>query len=83
LFGPSNPVKWGPWPAGHAVEINPWQHIGSQASAHVRLIQGAGPCVPCGNEGCERHVNSTSDCLTGMPPERVIAALQDLLGEPA
>lgn len=83
LFGPSNPVKWGPWPAGHAVESNPWRRIGSQASGHVRLIQGTGACVPCGNEGCERHVDSASDCLTGMPPARVIAALQELIARPA
>ena len=81
LFGPSNPVKWGPWPAGHAVEMNPWKRVGSQAGAHVRLIQGTGLCVPCGNEGCERRVDSTSDCLTGMPPERVIAALQEAISE--
>lgn len=79
LFGPSNPVKWGPWPPGHPVAGNPWQRIGSQARAHVRLVQGAGACVPCGYEGCERHVDSTSDCLTGMAPERVIAALQEAM----
>jgi heptosyltransferase-3 len=79
LFGPSNPVKWGPWPAGHPVAENPWQRVGTQARAHVRLVQGAGACVPCGNEGCERHVNSTSDCLTGIEPARVIAALQEAI----
>lgn len=81
LFGPSNPVKWGPWPAGHPVAENPWIRVGSQARANVRLVQGAGTCVPCGNEGCERHVESTSDCLTGMAPERVIAALQEAIAE--
>jgi heptosyltransferase-3 len=81
IFGPSNPVKWGPWPAGHAVQSNPWARRGSQASGNVRLVQGAGPCVPCGFEGCERHVESASECLTGLPPERVIAALRDLTGE--
>ena len=81
LFGPSNPVKWGPWPPGHPVAENPWQRVGSQARAHVRLVQGAGACVPCGYEGCERHVDSTSDCLTGMAPERVIAALQEAMAE--
>ena len=82
LLGPSNPVKWGPWPAGHDSAVNPWARVGSQAGGLVRLIQGAGPCVPCGNEGCDKHVDSTSDCLTNMPPERVIAALRELIGEP-
>jgi heptosyltransferase-3 len=79
LYGPTNPVKWGPWPAGHAVEQNPWTRVGSQSSRHVRLVQGTGACVPCAQEGCERHVASTSDCLTGMSADRVIAAIEDLL----
>jgi heptosyltransferase-3 len=83
LFGPSNPVKWGPWPAEHAADANAWLRTGTQANRNVRLIQGAGPCVPCGNEGCERHVASSSDCLTGLPAERVIAGIRDLLGAQA
>lgn len=81
LFGPTNPVKWGPWPKGHSQATNPWLRTGTQAVANVRLVQGAGACVPCGFEGCERHVESTSDCLTGMTPDRVIAAVDDLLGD--
>jgi heptosyltransferase-3 len=79
LFGPSNPVKWGPWPADHGAAANPWQLKGSQASARVRLVQGAGPCVPCGNEGCDKHVESSSDCLTNLAAETVIAAISELL----
>jgi len=79
LFGPTNPVKWGPWPSGHPLESNPWVQTGSQAYRHVRLIQGAGVCVPCGQEGCERHVESSSDCLTSLPAERVIEAIRDLI----
>jgi heptosyltransferase-3 len=79
LFGPSNPVKWGPWPAGHDVTENPWQLIGSQANGRVRLVQGAGPCVPCRNEGCDRHLESESRCLTTMSAATVIAAVDDLL----
>lgn len=79
LFGPTNPVKWGPWPAGSDATRNPWQIRGSQSAAHVTLVQGAGPCVPCGNEGCERHVESASECLTSLQPATVIAALDKLL----
>jgi heptosyltransferase-3 len=79
LYGPTNPVKWGPWPSGQAADENPWARIGSQAARHVRLVQGSGACVPCGLEGCERHIESTSDCLTGLAPERVIAAIEDVL----
>jgi heptosyltransferase-3 len=79
LFGPSNPVKWGPWPAGHDVSTNPWQLKGSQASGRVRLVQGAGPCVPCRNEGCDKHVESSSDCLVNMSSVTVIGALSEVL----
>jgi len=79
LYGPTNPVKWAPWPAGHASDENPWLRVGSQSSRHVRLVQGVSSCVPCALEGCERHVASTSDCLTGMSPDRVIAAIEDVL----
>ena len=79
LFGPSNPVKWGPWPAGHDADSNPWALVGSQSSGRVRLVQGAGACVPCRNEGCEKHIESESLCLTTMRPEIVMAAVDELL----
>lgn len=79
IYGPTNPVKWGPWPARQPVEANPWTRIGSQSAGNVRLVQGSGACVPCGLEGCDRHVLSASACLTGLPSERVIAAVSDLL----
>ena len=80
IFGPTNPVKWGPWPAGADASGNPWRRVGSQSAGRVRLVQGAGECVPCGQEGCERHVLSSSDCLTGLSPVAVIAAIADVLG---
>lgn len=79
VYGPTDPVKWGPWPKGHASEDNPWRRLGSQAAGQVRLVQGHGACVPCLKEGCERHVDSFSDCLMQLPAARVIAALRDIL----
>lgn len=81
LFGPTDPVKWGPWPKEHVSANNPWTRIGSQSVARVRLIQGNAPCAPCGNEGCERNVGSFSDCLQQLPAVRVIAAIEQLLGK--
>lgn len=63
LFGPSNPVKWGPWPCDWASAQSPWPWRGGGAQGNVRLIQGPGDCVPCMLEGCDRHLNSTSQCL--------------------
>jgi heptosyltransferase-3 len=79
LYGPTNPVKWGPWPRGHAPDANPWRRCGSQQAGNVTLIQGLGACVPCHLEGCERHISSTSDCLQQLPAGRVIAALEQML----
>ena len=79
LYGPSNPVKWGPWPKGFAAAANPWQRIGSQRQGNVALVQGSGACVPCLLEGCGRHIQSYSDCLRQLSPRRVIAAAEAML----
>ncbi len=79
LFGPSNPVKWGPWPVGQAADKNPWQRCGSQSSGNVVLLQGVNSCVPCHLEGCARHVTSYSDCLRRLPAQRVIQTAEKLM----
>ena len=80
LFGPTNCVKWGPWPRGHAPDANPWRRCGSQRSGNVVLVQGTGACVPCHLEGCHRHIDSYSDCLQQLPAARVIAAIEEVIG---
>lgn len=77
LFGPSEPVRWGPWPKGHDGSSNPWVKIGSQRNINVQLIQGVGVCVPCGFEGCERHLESNSDCLLNISVDRVTRYLEN------
>ena len=80
LYGPTNPVKWGPWPRGHAPDANPWRRCGSQHVGNVVLVQGPGICVPCHLSGCERHIKSFSDCLLALPAASVIAAIRELTG---
>ena len=70
-------MKWGPWPAGYTLPRNPWRRHGDQQVNGVRLIQGRARCVPCMNEGCERHVESASDCLEHLSPVVVIAAARE------
>lgn len=81
LFGPSNPVKWGPWPVGGHDGASPWPRRGSGRQGNVYLLQGenARGCVPCLREGCERHIDSGSDCLQNLSVARVIAAAGALL----
>lgn len=78
LFGPTDPVKWGPWPQGHMADRNPWQRLGDQRCGNVILLQGRAACVPCGHEGCDRHVASGSDCLQAIPAESVINRLKSI-----
>jgi heptosyltransferase-3 len=82
LFGPSNPVKWGPWPKGYAKREDPYQMVGTQHVGNVLLLQGQADCVPCMEEGCDRHINSLSRCLQEMPTRRVVVALCELLNLP-
>ncbi len=79
LYGPSNPVKWGPWPHDYAQMGNPYAMRGSQRAGNVFLLQGEGDCVPCFQEGCERHIGSLSACLQRLPAQRVIAAAEQML----
>lgn len=79
LYGPSNPVKWGPWPRDHREDRNPWRRLDSQRLHNVALVQGSVACVPCLQEGCDRHVASFSDCLQTLPAEKVIDAALRLL----
>lgn len=79
LFGPSNPVKWGPWPKGYNEDRNPYKMRGTQRVNNVVLLQGGGDCVPCMEEGCERHIASLSDCLQNLPASNAINELRKLL----
>jgi heptosyltransferase III len=80
LFGPSNPVKWGPWPAGFDAALpSPWPMRGSGRTGNVFLVQGETDCVPCLHEGCERHTESRSDCLLHLPASRVVEAARAVL----
>lgn len=49
IYGPTDPALWGP----HS----------RAATQPIQVIQSRLPCVPCQQEGCERHVKSHSLCL--------------------
>lgn len=83
LFGPSNPVKWGPWPYRWTSGTSPWQRRGSGRQGNVFLQQGPGDCVPCMLEGCQRNTRSRSDCLDQLTAGTVIEAAAALLSTTA
>jgi heptosyltransferase-3 len=81
LFGPSDPVKWGPWPLPSVTSASPWKlHVAPwQKNGNVIVMQGNQDCVPCNLDGCDRHSASYSRCLTEMSAESVIEAIDKLL----
>lgn len=81
LFGPSHPVTWGPWPKGYGrTATSPWVKIAAlQHQKNVWIVQGIKSCVPCLQEGCERKLDSRSDCLDELPAARVIAVADQIL----
>jgi heptosyltransferase-3 len=82
IFGPTNPMRWAPWPArAEARELFQRSTLAQQAG-NVTLLQDKLPCVPCGKAGCEDHVGSRSDCLIGITPERVLQQASALLAAP-
>ncbi len=79
LFGPTDPRRWGPWPAGGLAE--PWQSAAQlQRRGNVWIVQNPLPCMPCLLEGCMRRVDSHSLCLDYMPVAPVLAAIEEALG---
>jgi heptosyltransferase III len=79
LFGPTDPRIWGPVPAGGLDAV--WEASGTlQCRKNVWLVQHPLPCLPCQNEGCERHVLSFSRCLDELQPVQVQNAVDQALG---
>jgi heptosyltransferase-3 len=73
VFGPTNPVRWGPWPRGAQpgeawVRKQPRQQVG-----RVIMLQAEQDCIACGRAGCYDARDSRSACLDATPPSRVIA----------
>ncbi|HSJ96066.1 MAG TPA: glycosyltransferase family 9 protein, partial [Myxococcota bacterium] len=59
-------------PSGE-LQWGPWR------VAH-RIVASDHPCRPCGNDGCGG--GKVSECLTGLPVERVHSAINELLAQP-
>ena len=78
LYGPTDPRLFGPWPAGGLAD--PWVPAGTiQRRGNVWLVQNPLPCLPCQQEGCERHRESFSRCLDELTPAQVIMAADQAL----
>jgi heptosyltransferase-3 len=81
IFGPTNPARWGPWPAKLEPGAGYVQAKSLQSVGKVILLQSELSCVPCGRAGCDDHRQSRSDCLIDISPQRVLAQAQRVLQE--
>jgi len=80
LYGPTDPRLWGPWPVGGLDTM--WAAAGTvQRRGNVFLVQHAYPCTPCQLEGCERRLDSDSQCLIALTPRQVIDAVDQALAK--
>ena len=78
LYGPTDPRIWGPWPIGGLER--PWAAAGAiQNRGNVWLVQKPLPCLPCQKEGCDRHIDSHSQCLDELSAVQVVAAVDRAL----
>jgi heptosyltransferase III len=78
LYGPTDPRLWGPVPAAGLEPM--WEAAGTiQRRGNVWLVQNPLPCLPCQNEGCERHLTSFSRCLDELLPVQVLQAVDSAL----
>jgi heptosyltransferase-3 len=82
LYGPTDPRLWGPVPAVGLDRM--WEAAGTvQRRGNVWLVQNPLPCLPCQNEGCERHLTSFSRCLDELTPGQVLLAVDEAMALPA
>jgi heptosyltransferase-3 len=44
------------------------------------VVESGHSCRPCGNDGCGG--SKVSECLTGLPVDRVHSAINELLAQP-
>ena len=78
IYGPTDPRRWGPWPLGGL--DRPWDPAGRiQRRGNVWLVQNPLPCLPCQQEGCDRHLLSYSQCLDELSASQVLAAVDQAL----
>jgi heptosyltransferase-3 len=78
LYGPTSPRLIGPWPVGGLAA--PWAHAGTiQHRGNVWVVQNPLPCLPCEKLGCERHLDSYSQCLDELSVRQVLAAVDQAL----
>lgn len=72
IFGPTNPKNWIPVPINYQInnslDLTPLDQMAKSGNfSNVFLIRNLNfECLHCENEGCEKNINSVSNCLHQM-----------------
>ena len=82
LYGPTDPRLYGPWPArglgqpmgGRRNCPEPRQCLAGAEPAVLPMV-----CLPCQQEGCERRLDSHSQCLDELSVSQVLSAVDAAL----
>jgi len=79
LFGPTDPVRWGPWPKGLESDGSPWKRDGTrQTVGNVTLLR---PSCSCSSrqQVCRLAPGMPGACMSRLLPETVLAAVDDIV----
>jgi ADP-heptose:LPS heptosyltransferase/O-antigen ligase len=79
ILGPTNPMRWAPWPAHAGAQEVFARSAGVQQVGNVTVVQSRQHCVPCGRAGCEDLRTSRSECLESITPEQVLDLARKVL----
>ena len=79
IYGPTNPVIWGPWPYAYKLPLPPYKKTGNQTVNNIHLVQGKASCIPCQEEGCDKHRKSYSHCLDTLPSTDIKHVINNII----
>jgi heptosyltransferase III len=79
LFGPTDPVRWGPWPMGLEQDGSPWKrHEAFQTKGNVTLLRASCSCNSR-RQACKLAPGMPGACMSRLSPETVLATVDDIL----
>lgn len=79
LFGPTDPVRWGPWPYGIEQDGSPWnREEATQRAGNVTLLRACCSCESRKQE-CRLAPGIPGACMQSLTPEMVLATVDGIL----
>lgn len=81
LFGPTDPVRWGPWPAGREQDGSPWKKREAyQRAGNVTLLRAHCRCASR-RQVCRLAPGMPGTCMQRLVPDTVLDAIDRILEE--